>query len=331
MLLRNLILPAILSLSATVTAHANSNISSAEDITVTRDVTYGEGIIEQTSGGKLRKLLMDVYTPTSQPVNTAGHPAVLFAFGGSFHRGTKGESHFQEDGAQDSSMADYCRTFASKGYVCFSIEYRLTQEDPTLNTPINPASLMPEKFAITPATTQRVDFARNQMGLPALDAAGRNQFWRAILSASEDMGSAIDHVQEHASAYKIDPDKLAIGGFSAGAITAINTAYGASAPVKAVISLSGTSWGYNLGVTANADQPPLLMLVGQNDLPAIQNGSAHIASLFSRKGITYETGWVAGFGHFYPMGAVTLSPNLSKSPVSERVLDFLDSTLKSTE
>jgi len=134
---------------------------------------------------------------------------------------------------------------------------------------------------------------------------GRNQLWRAILAASEDMRTAIDHMQNHSGKYGIDPDRLVIGGFSAGAITAINTAYGANAPVKAVISISGSSWGYNLQATAKPGQPPLLLLVGQNDLPGVRDGSGKIAALFKRTGISCETTWVAGFDHFYPMGAVS--------------------------
>src|SRR3546814_19851764 len=67
-----------------------------------------------------RDLLVDVYRPVAGGKPLANRPAVIMAFGGAFHRGDKGEEHFTEDGAQDSSMADYCRRFARDGYACFS-------------------------------------------------------------------------------------------------------------------------------------------------------------------------------------------------------------------
>jgi predicted esterase len=330
MISRSLFFLVVLCFTTSASAQHLSDANAPEGITVTRDIVYGEALVGKAGGGHLRNLVMDVYAPLGVSKNSGGRAAILMAFGGSFHRGDKAEGHFQEDGAHDSSMADYCRTFARRGYVCFSMEYRLTQENPVLAKPIDLEKLMPQALAITPTTTARVDFSRQQMGLPALDDAGRDQLWRAILAASEDMGTAIAHIQQHANKYGVDPDRLAIGGFSAGAITAINTAYGADAPVKAVVSISGSSWGYNLAATAKSGHPPLLVLVGQNDLPGVRGGSAQIAALFGLKGIKCDTAWVANFGHFYPMGAVSLAPDLTKLPVSERILDFLDSNLQPT-
>lgn len=319
---------AIFNFAVCASADVGQEENGAEDISITRDVVYGEGLVDQAAGVHTRDLLMDVYEPVAASVDVVERPAIILAFGGSFHRGDKGEGRYEEDGAQNSSMADYCRMFAHEGYVCFSIEYRLSQEDPTLAKPIVASKLMPSALAVTPTTTARIDFAREKMGLPKLDSGGRDQLWRAILAASEDMATAVEYVRTHSEKYKVAPDRLAIGGFSAGAITAINVAYGANAPVKAVVSLSGSSWGYNLAATATSGQPPILMLVGQNDLAGIRGGSAGISQLFDQKGIDYETAWVAGFGHFYPMGAVTLAPDLSKSPVSERIIDFLDDRMK---
>src|SRR3546814_7326663 len=90
-----------------------------------------------------RDLLVDVYRPVAGGKPLANRPAVIMAFGGAFHRGDKGEEHFTEDGAQDSSMADYCRRFARDGYACFSIDYRLTPEDPGLAKPVDEKKLVP--------------------------------------------------------------------------------------------------------------------------------------------------------------------------------------------
>jgi dienelactone hydrolase len=319
---------AISCLASCASADVGAIENVADGISITRDVVYGEGLVDQAAGVRARDLLMDVYAPGGSSDALEERPAIILAFGGSFHRGDKGEGRYEEDGAQNSSMADYCRMFAHEGYVCFSIEYRLTQEDPVLARSIEPLKLMPPALAVTPTTTARIDFAREKMGLPKLDNAGREKLWRAILAASEDMTTAVEHVRTYSDRYNVAPDRLAIGGFSAGAITAINAAYGANTPVKAVVSLSGSSWGYNLGAMTTSEQPPILMLVGQDDLPGIRSGSAGISALFDQKGIEYESAWVAGFGHFYPMGAITLAPDLSKASVSDRIIDFLDDTLK---
>jgi predicted esterase len=308
------------------TAYAQSN--TPDTITVLRDVVYGEGLVGKASGVHARNLLMDVYTPSNPTPNTEQRPAILLAFGGSVHRGDPGDGQFAEHGAQTSSMADYCRLFARNGYVCFSMEYRLFQDDPALSQSIDPTKLMPQAYAVTPDTTKRVDFARQKMGLAPLDEAGRDQFWRAVLAASEDMSTAISYIQDKSGTYGIDPNRLAIGGFSAGAITAINTAYGANAPVQAVVSMSGSSWGYNLATTAKPGQPPILLLVGQNDLDGIRGGSSHMTALFKSIGVNHESAWVASFGHFYPMGAVSLAPDFTRKPVSERILKFLDTALE---
>ena len=164
-----------------------------ERVRVERDIVYGQGLINADSQPQQRDLLMDWYQPAAAAVKP--RPAVIMAFGGSFLRGSKGDEHFHENGAQDSSMADYCLAFARRGYNCFSIEYRLMQENPGLAEPIPADQLMPENLAITPQTTARIDFARQAQGLDPMDDKGRARFWQTLLSASEDMASAVAHVR----------------------------------------------------------------------------------------------------------------------------------------
>lgn len=292
---------------------------------VARDVVYGQGLVGHDAGARPRDLKMDVWMPAGEAA--APRAAVVLAFGGAFHRGSKGEGSYTEDGAQDSSMADYCRVFVREGYACFSIDYRLTPEDPSLSAPPPAESLFPEAMLDAPGATSRIDFVRTQMGLPPLDAETRKQYWRASLAAAEDMATAVAHIQAHAAAYDIDASRVAVGGFSSGAITAINTAYGARAPVRAVFALSGAVLGYDLSKTAQAGDPPLLLLAGQNDLPGILNGGRYAVATLGAAGVPVETAWVPGFGHFYPMGAVSLGADLSREPVEARILTFLTATI----
>ncbi|KQZ71770.1 hypothetical protein ASE06_20555 [Sphingopyxis sp. Root214] len=298
------------------------------DVQLTRDLVYGRAPINATGNRpQERDLLLDVYRPVADGKPLANRPAVIMAFGGAFHRGSKGEERFTEDGAQDNSMADYCRRFARDGYVCFSIDYRLAQEDPGLVKPVEEKKLVPKSVNLSPAATARVEIVRQRMGLPPLDDRTRDQYWRSILGAAEDMAMATEFVRSHSGKFGVDAERIALGGFSAGAITALNAAYGIGTPVKAVFALSGAVGGYNPSQTVEPGMPPALFFVGQNDLEGIQAGTRFIVKALTDKGIAAETAWVPGFGHFYPMGAVSLGSDVSRTPVETRILVFLEAKL----
>lgn len=118
------------------------------------------------------------------------------------------------------------------------------------------------------------------------------------------------------------------GGFSAGAITAINVAYGAGADVAAVVSLSGGGWGYDVLHNPPAGAvAPLLLVVGQNDLAGVRLGSALLLQRFAQLRADVEFAWVPGYGHFYPRGAVTLGARGDKQSLEERIAAFLCTAL----
>lgn len=311
-----------------VSAAAEVELRREYDVQLARNVVYGRAPINASQDRpRQRDLLLDVYRPVADGKPLANRPAVIMAFGGAFHRGSKGEERFTEDGAQDSSMADYCSRFARDGYVCFSIDYRLTQEDPGLAQPVDEKKLVPKSVNLSPAGTARIEIVRQRMGLPPLDDQARDQYWRSILAAAEDMAMATEFVRGHAGKFGVDADRIALGGFSAGAITALNTAYGIGVPVKAVFALSGAVGGYNPSQTVQAGMPPALFFVGQNDLEGIQSGTRFVVKALTDKGIAAETAWVPGFGHFYPMGAVSLGSEISRAPVETRILAFLEAKL----
>lgn len=298
------------------------------DVQLTRDLVYGRAPIKASQDRPhKRDLLFDVYRPVSDGKPLTNRPAVIMAFGGAFHRGSKGEERFTEDGAQDSSMADYCRRFAHEGYVCFSIDYRLTQEDPGLAKPVDEKKLVPKSVNLSPAALARIEIVRQRMGLPPLNDATRDQYWRSILGAAEDMAMATEFVRSNRGKFGVDADRIALGGFSAGAITALNAAYGIGTPVKAVFALSGGLSGYNLFETVHPGMPPALFFVAQNDLEGIQSGTRFAVKALASKGIATEQAWVPGFGHFYPMGAVSLGSEVSRISVETRILAFLEAKL----
>ncbi len=81
----------------------------------------------------------------------------------------------------------------------------------------------------------------------------------AIKEAAADAQTAIQFLRTHATAYGIDPNRIAIGGSSAGAITALNVGYSSSedpsASVRAAVSLSGAQLA--VGTISPGDAPAL--------------------------------------------------------------------------
>jgi predicted esterase len=117
-------------------------------------------------------------------------------------------------------LVDEATTFAKEGYVNVSIDYRL--ESPGCSG--------------------------------SLSNCGS-----AIQEATADAQTAVRFLRTKATSYRIDPNRIAIGGSSAGAITALNVGYSSSADptakVRAAVSLSGAQLG--VGTITAGDAPAL--------------------------------------------------------------------------
>ena len=117
-------------------------------------------------------------------------------------------------------LVDEATTFAQEGYVSMSIDYRL--ESPGCSG--------------------------------SLSNCGA-----AIKEAFEDAQTAVRYLRANAATYRVDPNRIAIGGSSAGAITALNVAYATSedpdAAVRAAVSISGAQGG--AGTISAGDAPAL--------------------------------------------------------------------------
>ncbi len=178
--------------SALLFTYFSSSISAADPFgyTVKTNVVYGSGKI--TKDGKVveRDLLMDIYTPTAE-ANNKRKPAVILVHGGAFHRGGLREPAFKEDGAVHSGMKDYAELLAPLGYVCFVIEYRLTQELPVLELPFEGEEIQPYREFVTEEVLSRTNFARKAMGLSVVSPSNSLIIWKGVLAPSEDLNKAV--------------------------------------------------------------------------------------------------------------------------------------------
>lgn len=300
----------------------------AEDLSTpsyreTPAVNYGEGLITENGIEVSRKLWMDIYQPVSK--SSESRPAIILSFGGSFHRG--GPRHtFRDDGvAQDTSMGDYCRKLAARGYVCFAIDYRLTPELPVLEEAVKDGMKLNERAVI--GSLARINLIRDIMGLKVLDP--KNPADVSVLSSSMsaamvDLNSAITHIRKSANQYGIDPEKIVLGGFSAGAITSFAVAAN-GAPVKGAFLLSGANVLQSLNMSTNS--PDILLIQGQNDLPGILYFTPLMLSYFQKNEVRHNFAWVPSAGHFYTSNLATLAGDGSSMSVEERIVKFIKSTL----
>jgi acetyl esterase/lipase len=168
--------------------------------TETKDIQYAAAKSADTE----MPLLLDIYRPTASTNLPEKLPAVILIFGGGWIKGSKDVKYIR----------DLCEYYATRGYVAFSIQYRIKKDNP-------PAEPGP---APSPAT---------------------NEKYRLMNAAIHDTANAVRWVRANAGKYDIAPDRIAIGGVSAGAFNSLYVGFcgedivGPNAKVAAVISLMG--------------------------------------------------------------------------------------------
>lgn len=163
------------------------------------DLVYGSAPVD----GVAQELDLDLYKPKGDRARK--RPAIVWVHGGGFANGDK----------RSDSAAEFARSFAHKGYVTVSINYRLLVE-----TGCSGAS------GIDPAC------------------------YAAAIEAVHDAQAAVRWLRANAKGLRIDRKRIAIGGESAGAITSSGVGVlaadpgssgnpGPSSEVGAFVSISG--------------------------------------------------------------------------------------------
>ncbi|MVZ64236.1 carboxylesterase family protein [Sphingobacterium sp. DK4209] len=204
---------------------------SAQSVKVFQNMRYAEkpkGFEQDTSSDRL----LDLYLP--QVENNKSYPVLVFIHGGGFAGGDKN--------AKGNVLL--CQKIAEKGYAVVSINYYLY--------------LRQHKIAGASAGVNMKD------AVPA-DGKFHPGLETAVKHAAADTEMALQWIKDNATTYKLDANRVAISGGSAGAMTALYTAYQSKQqilPIRCVVNL----WG-GLANTdgVNASSPAVLTFHGDQD------------------------------------------------------------------
>jgi dienelactone hydrolase len=239
---------------ACIFAHAAKSPTLFKDpqfqVKVHRNLQFGSAEVRQPSATK-RALFLDLYEPETTQTNWK-RPVLIAIHGGGFLFGDKGE------------MASLCREFASRGYVCASINYRLVPDDPP--------------------------------------GVANDPYTRTVMAAVEDADHATRWLEANAARFHADTTRLFIGGSSAGAVTSMLLAYNPElkAPhFRAVADMWGTmgpriKWMRKGG-------PPIIIIHGKEDETITVSAAEQIDARAKQIGLQHETFLIDGMGHSVPL------------------------------
>jgi acetyl esterase/lipase len=186
--------------------------------------------------GAPQSLVLDRTEPTGDTL--AGRPAIVWIHGGGFAGGDK------------SSLAAVAQLWARRGYVTLSINYR-----------VDPGN-------------RCQDVQDGNIADPVVLAAETARCSAAIVAAQHDAQAAVRWVRANAAPLRVDPNRIAVGGGSAGAITAVNVAQRSEDPgsvggnlsydssVSAAVAMSGCQYSPEDIDSADA---PLHLLASELD------------------------------------------------------------------
>ena len=186
-------------------AEAQKRYQSAifPDIDSLTNIQYGEAV---NMKGKNEKLMLDVFTPPKSDTMKY-RPLIIFIHGGGFQNNTKNGSY--------SSML--CTSFAKRGYVAATIDYRLG---------VAKSALEDNKKVST-----NTDYAE------------------AMYRAQQDGKAAVRFFRKYADVYGIDTAQIFITGTSAGSKTCLAMAYMDEKEVPAGVDVH--QWGTLEGNSGN--------------------------------------------------------------------------------
>ena len=278
-------------------------LNTTYEVNITEDITYAEGLSHDSwnsANTSVVPLLMDSYVPDNDLQN---RPLLMLIHGGAFVGGSK----------QQEAIVDMANYYASRGFVVFSIDYRLRDHMGTI----------PQEW---------IDATSG--GAPS----NLDQLY-AMYPAHRDAKAALRWIIANADNYHINKDYITVGGGSAGAITSIGLGVSELGDYKDEISLSEDNtlsttnlsqtyevqtildfWGSNVSVEIlesiyghqrfDSNDPALFIAHGTED-PTVPFSSAEdLKTIWETNEIDFVYYPLEGRGHG-PWGATVNGKSLS--------------------
>ena len=217
-----------------------------------------------------------------EPVYPAATPGLILIHGGGFSGGTR----------FNARLIQICEDMAKRGWTCVSIDYRLSGNDPVIFPP-NSKLLKPSR--------QGTELANDPT---------------AVAAASEDAWAAYQWMVTQAASLGIDPNRIGVGGSSAGAVTALIAGYifddlgiAAKGDIDAVFDM----WG-SLGATPviiQGDDPPLMIAHGEDDSTVPVSGAYALRDQAELVGLPHEIHVFPNTGHGFDIYTYEVAPGES--------------------
>lgn len=263
---------------------------------VIRDIVYGEAGVAHGTAPRQVELRMDAYLPDA-PAGPV--PAVVLAFGGSFLRGSKENDSFPTAGrfGPNTAIAEYCRRFAAEGFACFSVGYRLAGDDPDPGT--TPLLTRPDDVPVG-----RIHEVRKILGLPPATA---REMSGSMEAAFDDMTAAARAVIARAGEFGVDPGRVVLGGWSAGARCALYAAFAERVPCVGVLALSGLIQPEDIEahVPPGIALPPMLVVMAEADVASMLDFAPRVVAAMRERGCAVRLVTIPGRDHWYAAEAMT--------------------------
>lgn len=243
-------------------------------------LVYGEAPADSAPGGS-RELELDLYRPAGKGLSAGRRPGLVLMHGGGF---TGGRRDLREN-------RDLGRALASRGYVVASIDYRRWGDRPV----------------VSPWARELADrVSELDLGPVERVKAAYGAAWTtAVGAAAEDALRALEWMRTRGTDFGVAPDRIALGGMSSGALTALEVAYrlprfGVPVPhVSAVVSVRGNALFAPEEETdpVSPEGPPLFMVHGTTDATVPFEQAVRTFRAARAAGVPVEFHPLAGIDH----------------------------------
>lgn len=188
--------------------------------------TNGERRVRNVSQGTLTPVM-------PAPGQASGAAVIIVPGGGLMMLSIDNEGH------------DVARWFAERGVTAFVLKYRLV-----------PTSADPKSFDREMAAKMAAIMAANRTGVASSDKS-------ELVPAVEDAQAALRYVKAHAATFGVDPERVGMVGFSAGARVALSAAI--ADDVAGRPAFVGLIYGAMQAVAVPGDAPPAFLAIANDD------------------------------------------------------------------